>query len=254
MRLEMTPDLAIGLKSGAQIARRVTEAWGTQNLYCAACPTDKVDATPPNTKAVDFRCRNCGAGYQLKAGRAWSETRVPDAAYSAMIAAIRTDATPSLLVMQYSPAWTVKNLLLIPAFFLTESAIERRPPLALTARRAGWVGCNILLRAIADDGKLRLIQDSTAVAPALVRSQYDRIRQLRQLTPDVRGWTLDVLREVRKLGGRAFTLSEVYQFEPTLAALHPNNRNVRAKIRQQLQVLRDIGILRFEQRGRYSVV
>ncbi len=170
-----------------------------------------------------------------------------------MIAAIRADATPNLLVMQYSPDWKVRNLLLIPSFFFTESAIEKRRPLAPTARRAGWVGCNILLRAIAEDGKLRLVRDYVGIAPELVRSQYQRIRELARLAPEVRGWTLDVLRAVRNLKQQSFTLAQVYQSEPELALLHPQNQNVRAKIRQQLQVLRDLGFIRFHSRGCYSM-
>jgi len=38
-----------------------------------------------------------------------------------------------------------------------------------------------------------------------------------------------------------------------LKALHPQNQNVRAKIRQQLQILRDLGLLDFISLGEYSV-
>jgi type II restriction enzyme len=253
MKLDMVVAVAAGFKSGSQIARRVTEAWGAANIYCAACPTETVEATPPNAKAIDFRCASCGAGYQLKAGRGWSEVRVPDAAYATMIATIRANATPNLLVMQYTPNWTVRNLLLVPAFFLTESAIERRPPLAPTARRAGWIGCNILLRAIAPDGKLRLVQESTPAPASLVRRQYQRVCKLARLPPNLRGWTLDVFRAVRNLNQRSFTLADVYRAENELASLHPQNQNVRPKIRQHLQVLRDLGLVRFHGRGSYSL-
>jgi type II restriction enzyme len=46
----------------------------------------------------------------------------------------------------------------------------------------------------------------------------------------------------------------VYRFENRLAGLHPQNRNIRPKIRQQLQVLRDRGLLEFVERGVYRVV
>lgn len=56
-------------------------------------------------------------------------------------------------------------------------------------------------------------------------------------------------------GGRpAFTLDEVYAHEAALSALYPGNRNVRPKIRQQLQVLRDRGWLAFNGRGTYRRV
>ena len=56
---------------------------------------------------------------------------------------------------------------------------------------------------------------------------------------------------VDDLSSDTFSLAEIYAFEDRLKALHPGNRNVRPKIRQQLQVLRDNGLLIFEGRGRY---
>ena len=47
------------------------------------------------------------------------------------------------------------------------------------------------------------------------------------------------------------TLDEVYAHEAALATLYPGNNNVRPKIRQQLQVLRDRGWLAFNGRGAY---
>ena len=50
---------------------------------------------------------------------------------------------------------------------------------------------------------------------------------------------------VQSLGKLEFTLADVYANAGSLAKLHPNNRHVRDKIRQQLQVLRDLGLLTF---------
>ena len=41
-----------------------------------------------------------------------------------------------------------------------------------------------------------------------------------------------------------FTTQQIYQYEPELAKLYPNNKNIRPKIRQQLQVLRDMGVIK----------
>ena len=46
---------------------------------------------------------------------------------------------------------------------------------------------------------------------------------------------------VEAVGRPEFTLADVYAHEAALAALYPGNNNVRPKIRQQLQVLRDRG-------------
>jgi type II restriction enzyme len=80
------------------------------------------------------------------------------------------------------------------------------------------------------------------------------VSQFNELKGDVRGWTLDVLNILRKLNRQELSLSEFYTFEQHLQNLHPSNKNIRAKIRQQLQVLRDMGYLAFEGSGRYSVL
>ncbi|WP_425991867.1 hypothetical protein [Brevundimonas sp. TWP2-3-2] len=74
---------------------------------------------------------------------------------------------------------------------------------------------------------------------------------LREAAPTARGWLLDVMKCVEDVGRPEFTLAEVYGFEARLAALYPGNHNVRPKIRQQLQVLRDRGWLEFGGRGTY---
>ncbi len=62
-----------------------------------------------------------------------------------------------------------------------------------------------------------------------------------------------VLTAVRELGKERFGLEEIYAKEGELARMHPENRHVRDKIRQQLQVLRDKGFLEFVERGEYRV-
>jgi len=66
------------------------------------------------------------------------------------------------------------------------------------------------------------------------------------------GWTLDVLNLLRSLHKQTFTLADAYTLEPHLASLHPANRHVRPKIRQQLQILRDLGLLHFLSPGHYA--
>ena len=57
-----------------------------------------------------------------------------------------------------------------------------------------------------------------------------------------------------RLGREEFLLDDMYAREGELAKLHPANRHVRDKIRQQLQVLRDKGLLEFLGRGKYRLV
>lgn len=254
MLLTLDSSLAAGYKSQSQVARRVSEQWGLHNLYCSACDSNYLTQSPNNTPAIDFVCPQCQQSYQLKSSSRWNEQKVIDAGYEAMIKAVRSDATPNLLVMQYSADWKVNNLLLVPSFFFSTSAIEKRKPLGPNARRASYVGCNIILSAIAPEGKLRLVRDGLASPASDVRQQYQQIRPLSRLEVTARGWTLDILTVISSFGKRTFRLSEVYAYEAHFAALHPQNNRIREKIRQQLQVLRDLGLLDFLSPGHYVLI
>ena len=124
----------------------------------------------------------------------------------------------------------------------------------MNARRAGWIGCNILLGQIPSDGKIEMVSNGVALPTGHVRQEFSRLRTLAVLPPSLRGWTLDVLNVIRRLGKSELSLSEIYAFEQELKGLHPKNENIRPKIRQQLQILRDMGFLRFAGPGKYNVI
>jgi type II restriction enzyme len=93
-----------------------------------------------------------------------------------------------------------------------------------------------------------------------VRASYNQLRPLEKLQVEKRGWTLylegtkgDVLQVVQSLGTLEFTLADVCAHAAALAKLHPNNAHVRDKIRQQLQVLRDLDLLEFLGNGSYRL-
>lgn len=168
--------------------------------------------------------------------------------------AIVSDETPNLFLLHYQlPKLTVENVLLIPHFAFTLSLLEKRKPLSANARRAGWVGCNFLLDRIPSEARIPIVQDGQLVSPARVRTAYKKLRPLEKLNVQKRGWTLDVLQVVKKFNKKEFTLPEVYDHEDALAELHPNNAHIRAKIRQQLQILRDLGLLTFLGDGSYRL-
>lgn len=69
-------------------------------------------------------------------------------------------------------------------------------------------------------------------------------------------WTDDIqsiLTLMKLSSGDEFTLESVYRSENILEFLHPDNNHIRAKIRQQLQILRDYGIIQFIGRGKYKM-
>ena len=252
MNLAFQADVA-GFQSNSQRARVLTETWAAKNLYCPNCDSSSLGLTPNYTPAVDLICRQCDEGYQLKSGKSAPGVRIVDAGYEAMIRSIRSNAAPNLVYLHYVPDFGVRNLLLIPRFFFTEASIEKRNPLAETARRAGWVGCNIRLDRIAPEGRIDVVTDGICVESSHVRDRYRALAPLREIPPSVRGWALAVLLKVHKLGCNEFRLDEIYAFESELAHEFPDNNNIRPKIRQQLQVLRDLKVLEFVGKGQYRL-
>ena len=128
--------------------------------------------------------------------------------------------------------------------------IEKRKELSPLARRAGWVGCNILMSQIPEFGKIFYVKYGVPKSrDEVLESQTEFVKPTNIA---VKGWLLDVLLCVERIKKPEFSLDDVYAFESILQAKHPLNRNVRAKIRQQLQFLRDKGLIRFVGRGRYQ--
>ena len=254
LQLSCSLDPSLKYRSGSQIARVVTEKWFESNMYCPACESQTLGPTPNNFPGIDFTCPSCALAVQLKSRRTPLSNRIVDAGYDAMLRAIRAEQAPNLFLLRYTPSFSISDMLLIPSFFFTESVVEKRKPLSPTARRAGWVGCNILLSHIPEDGRIPVICSGVPAAPEHVRAEYKRIRPLGKIDARMRGWTLDVLNVLRRTGKQNLSLSDFYGFESYLQKLHPDNKNVRPKIRQQAQVLRDLGYLSFEGNGRYRVL
>lgn len=137
------------------------------------------------------------------------------------------------------------------ADFFTTEIIEAKNETWPKGRSAPWRGCNILIGHVPASGRIGLIRDGVATPKADVRSTWSATRFLRDEGLKARGWLLAVMGAVEAIGRPEFTLAEVYAQEARLSALYPDNNNVRPKIRQQLQVLRDRGWLEFNGRGTY---
>lgn len=152
-------ELSLNYQSSAQKARRVSEDWVARNSYCLACRSDALTQTTPNTKSRDFICSHCNHAYELKSKCGSFGSKVLDGAYGAMIETIQANRTPTFLLLEYSPDWSIDCLTAIHHSLITEKSIIARKPLSAGARRAGWVGCNIVMPSIASDGKIHLVRD-----------------------------------------------------------------------------------------------
>jgi len=74
---------------------------------------------------------------------------------------------------------------------------------------------------------------------------------LSPILENLTGWKLEVFNCLESIKNRTFDLNEAYEFEDVLSDKYPDNRNIKDKIRQQLQYLRDLGLIEFKERGVY---
>lgn len=254
--MELNCDLsaAIGYTSPLQISRVLSEAWFRRNGFCLACECEALEPTANNTKACDFVCRICSGSYELKTFLRRPAKRLIDGAYGALVSRLQFGAAPTLMLMERSSDWNISGLTAIHPMFLTPEIVEKRKPLSSTARRAGWVGCNIRLDLMGDDAAIEIIRGGVVRPREVVREQFRRLNRLREIPLDRRGWTTLTLSVLRSLHRSEFSLAEIYNRERLFCSVYPNNRNIRAKIRQQLQVLRDLGYLEFCGAGTYRLL
>ena len=245
--------MATDYHSGSQISRVLTEDWVERNMFCPVCGAPVLGHYGANKPVADFFCDDCKSDFELKSKESKTAVighKIADGAYGTMIERITSLRNPHLFVMTYAN-WTVNNLLVIPKFFFVPNIIEKRKPLAETARRAGWTGCNIEISNIPESGKIFIIKNSQPEDKSKVLDLYQRTLSLQTSKIESRGWLLDVLKCVERIPNDNFNLDEVYTFVDELQRKHPDNNHVHDKIRQQLQYLRDKGFVQFVGRGKY---
>lgn len=252
MNLQLPEYLSGRYKSSAQRARVLTEFWAERNVLCPSCSNFLIRA-PINNPATDFYCNRCQYDFELKSKKGKFGEKIVDGAFLTMMARINNGTQPNLLLLGYDHSYYVQSLALIPRVFLVREIIEKRRPLGPTARRAGWIGCNICIGIIPFEGRIFYIRDTKLISQQEVGNQWAKSRFLEAFDPASRGWIVSVMECVKKLGKNEFFLREMYGFEEVLQRRYPGNRNIRPKIRQQLQVLRDKGWLSFLGNGRYKL-
>ncbi len=255
MKLVFDESLAVDYKSQSQKARVLTENWVDSQIFCPNCGRLDIDKYPNNQPVADFYCSNCKEEYELKSKQGTIGTKIVDGAYRTMLERLTSSNNPNFFFLNYDLAnFEVTNFLVIPKHFFIPEIIEKRKPLSITARRAGWVGCNILLRGIPETGKIFFVKNGLIEPKEKVVLEWKKTLFLREeKETSAKGWLLDIMRFIDKLGKQEFTLDDIYAFESKLSRLHPENKHIKDKIRQQLQFLRDKKYLDFMGSGIYRL-
>jgi type II restriction enzyme len=290
---------AEGYNSRSQQVRQMSERWLVSHVYCPACGQYTLERAKNNQKVCDAICSDCGETFELKSRERkilQSTTLLPEkipakilgGAYHTMLEKAETGQIANLMFLQYkSKIYEVSSLIAVPRQFIVPSIIEKRRPLKSTARRSGWVGCNILLerkglraeiltgplaRAFQDThagpsycalfsayalipsaGQLQVVVNGELLPAQAVSRQFQSTVFLHQSSAVARSWLVETIGCIEKIGKKEFHIQEVYQFEEILQNIYKENHNIRAKLRQQLQILRNQGYLEFLGRGHYRL-
>jgi len=246
---------ATAYDSGSQQARVWTERWVATQMFCTNCGGPQLTQLPANSPVADFICPTCSEQYEVKSKKgATFGKSVADGAYGTKIERLSSSTNPHLLLLNYSVEQrSVRNVFIVPKHFFVPEIIQKRPPLKETARRAGWIGSNILIGQVPEAGRIFILRNGVEEPKEEVLAKWKRTLFLRRESVEARGWVIEVMKAVEMIGRPEFDIDDVYGFEARLSAIYPGNNNVKPKIRQQLQVLRDNGYLDFLGLCRYRL-
>jgi type II restriction enzyme len=255
MNLLLRTELANNYKSKSQIARVLTENWVKENSYCPDCGNTQLTEFQNNMPVADFYCSSCSEEFELKSKKAVKIGKtITDGAYSTMIERLNSNNNPHFFFLTYDNSnWSVNNFVVIPKHYFVSDIIIKRKPLPITAKRAGWIGCNINISKIPENGRIFIVKDTKVIDKNKVNSLWKGTAFLKSKKGESKGWILDIMNCVDTLD-ETFTLKQIYTFESHLRTKYPNNQFIKDKIRQQLQVLRDKGLIEFKGNGKYKKI
>lgn len=254
MKLAFDKDIARPYHNVSQKIRVMAEDWVNREIFCPACGRN-IAHYENNRPVADFFCLDCKEEFELKSKKDSIGNKIVDGAYRTMIERLRSDNNPNFFLLNYNlRSLETINFFVIPKHFFVPQIIEKRNPLSLSARRAGWVGCNISLKNIPQTGRIYYVKDRQVESKGKILSDWKKtlfLREEREVT--AKGWILDIMSCIDKLAKREFNIDEIYSFEKVLEDKHPNNQHIKDKIRQQLQFLRNRGYLEFLGHGKYRL-
>lgn len=233
----------------------MSEDWTEKNIFCPNCG-NAIRNLENNKKVSDFLCEKCRENFEQKASKTEFKNKVISSEYFTLIERLKSDTKPHFFFLHYLEAnYKVNNFFVVPKYFFVPEIIEKRKPLSENARRAGWTGSNILFSKIPEVAKIFYVQNGDIKEKNEVLKKWEKINFFKEVKQTKsKGWILDIMNIIDSFNKKEFTLEEVYAFENDLKLLHPENNNIKPKIRQQLQFLRDKWCLEFLEKGRYRVL
>ncbi len=174
-------EIQAAYNSGSQRARVWTEGWVAREAYCINCGSPKIEKATNNSPVLDFVCPVCADQFEVKAQKKAFGAKVADGAYFTKIERLKSATNPNLMLVNYDPSkFEIRNVCIVPRHFFVPDIIEKRPPLAETARRAGWIGSNILIGKVPEAGRIFVLRDGIAEPKDRVLAKWKETLFLRR--------------------------------------------------------------------------
>jgi len=204
--MTLNKHLAEQYKSASQKIRVITESWVGQEIFCPSCG-NLVNRYANNRPVADFYCTACSEDFELKSKEGILGKKVVNGAYNTLIERLIESHNPNLFLLGYDlQSYEITNFLVIPKHFIVPEIIEKRKPLSPTARRAGWIGCNIILHNIPQAGRIFYVKNKQVIPKESVLENWEKTVFLRAASKTTaRSWILDIMNCLDKLGKKEFT-------------------------------------------------
>lgn len=254
MNLIFDKKLGEKYSNNSQKVRVMSESWTKENIFCPNCG-NCIKHLENNKKVSDFLCENCLENYEQKSSQKKFKGKIISSEYKTIVSRISSSDKPNFFFLHYIVSdYSVNDFFVVPKYFFVPKIIEKRKALSEKAKRSGWVGSYILFSKIPDLGKIYYVENGKCVNKNIVLERWQKTKFIKQIKKtESKGWILDIINCIDILNKKEFTLSDLYRFESDLKILHPDNKYIKDKIRQQLQFLRNKNYLDFVGKGRYKL-
>lgn len=189
MNLSLNLKISNSYTSQSQKARVLTEEWVGNSIFCPNCGKVKLAKYPNGKPVADFFCKRCAEDFELRSKKGKIAKSVPAGAYSKMIERLESSAKPNFFIMGYTESMSVNDFFVVPKHFFVSEIIEKRKPLSPSARRAGWVGSNILFSKIPKAGQIFYVENGIEISKEEILVKWQKSEEIE--TPEVRERSVD---------------------------------------------------------------
>ena len=140
-------------KSESRIIGEACENYVKNKIKCIRCKNNNFEKYKTNEKSKDLICISCNQKYEIKAKRA-THNQVNNIKNTKQFKTIGGDYLTTLnninekidylIILYEKRSYKILSVLYITNENINLNCIIPRNPLSLTAKRAGWQGCNLI--------------------------------------------------------------------------------------------------------------